>query len=29
MSTMMRFHIYSGYYLMVLYSFRNSCGGLK
>ncbi|MPC64651.1 hypothetical protein E2C01_058769 [Portunus trituberculatus] len=25
-SIMTRFHIYSGYYLVILYSFRNSCG---
>ncbi|MPC20266.1 hypothetical protein E2C01_013204 [Portunus trituberculatus] len=25
-STITRFHIHSGYYLVILYSFRNSCG---
>ncbi|MPC59045.1 hypothetical protein E2C01_053060 [Portunus trituberculatus] len=28
-STMMRFHIHSAYYLVILYSFRNLCGVLK
>ncbi|MPC91390.1 hypothetical protein E2C01_086425 [Portunus trituberculatus] len=28
-STMTRFHIHSGDYLVILYSFRNSCGGFK
>ncbi|MPC55118.1 hypothetical protein E2C01_049049 [Portunus trituberculatus] len=28
-STMTLFHIHSGYYLVILYSFRNSYGGLK
>ncbi|MPC31599.1 hypothetical protein E2C01_024893 [Portunus trituberculatus] len=28
-SNMTRFHIRSAYYLMILYSFRNSCGRLK
>ncbi|MPC28042.1 hypothetical protein E2C01_021233 [Portunus trituberculatus] len=28
-STMTRFHIHSAHYLVVLYSFRNSCKGLK
>ncbi|MPC78436.1 hypothetical protein E2C01_072922 [Portunus trituberculatus] len=28
-STMTRFHIHSTYYLVILHSFRNSCGGLK
>ncbi|MPC61703.1 hypothetical protein E2C01_055777 [Portunus trituberculatus] len=28
-STMTRFHINSGYYLVILYNFRNSCGGLE
>ncbi|MPC67850.1 hypothetical protein E2C01_062036 [Portunus trituberculatus] len=28
-STMTRFHIHSAYYLVILYSFRNSWGGLK
>ncbi|MPC69670.1 hypothetical protein E2C01_063900 [Portunus trituberculatus] len=28
-STMTHFHIPSAYYLVILYSFRNSCGGLK
>ncbi|MPC72165.1 hypothetical protein E2C01_066459 [Portunus trituberculatus] len=26
---MTRFHIHSAYYLVILYSFRNLCGGLK
>ncbi|MPC12454.1 hypothetical protein E2C01_005151 [Portunus trituberculatus] len=26
---MTHFHIHSGYYLVILYSFRNSCAGLK
>ncbi|MPC53905.1 hypothetical protein E2C01_047808 [Portunus trituberculatus] len=25
-SIMARFHIHSGYYLVILYSFRNLCG---
>ncbi|MPC36310.1 hypothetical protein E2C01_029764 [Portunus trituberculatus] len=25
-STMTHFHIHSGYYLVILYSFRNTCG---
>ncbi|MPC27975.1 hypothetical protein E2C01_021168 [Portunus trituberculatus] len=29
LSTMTRFHIYSGYYLVILYNFRNLCEGLK
>ncbi|MPC54114.1 hypothetical protein E2C01_048021 [Portunus trituberculatus] len=28
-STRTRFHIHCGYYLAILYSFRNLCGGLK
>ncbi|MPC81645.1 hypothetical protein E2C01_076273 [Portunus trituberculatus] len=28
-STMTCFHIHSGYYLVILYSFRNSCGSLQ
>ncbi|MPD06197.1 hypothetical protein E2C01_101991 [Portunus trituberculatus] len=28
-STMARFHIPSAHYLVILYSFRNLCGGLK
>ncbi|MPC08722.1 hypothetical protein E2C01_001315 [Portunus trituberculatus] len=28
-STMTRFHIHSTDYLVILYSFRNLCGGLK
>ncbi|MPC64995.1 hypothetical protein E2C01_059118 [Portunus trituberculatus] len=28
-STMTYFHIYSAHYLVILYNFRNSCGGLK
>ncbi|MPC84661.1 hypothetical protein E2C01_079406 [Portunus trituberculatus] len=28
-STMTCFHIHSGYYLVILYSFRNLCGGLE
>ncbi|MPC73583.1 hypothetical protein E2C01_067917 [Portunus trituberculatus] len=27
--TRTRFHIHSGDYLVIFYSFRNSCGGLK
>ncbi|MPC10050.1 hypothetical protein E2C01_002676 [Portunus trituberculatus] len=26
---MTRFHIHSSYYLVILHSFRNSCGGIK
>ncbi|MPC88853.1 hypothetical protein E2C01_083775 [Portunus trituberculatus] len=26
---MTRLHIHSGYYLAILYTFRNWCGGLK
>ncbi|MPC41858.1 hypothetical protein E2C01_035467 [Portunus trituberculatus] len=26
---MTHFHIYSAYYLVILYSFRNLCGGIE
>ncbi|MPD06313.1 hypothetical protein E2C01_102118 [Portunus trituberculatus] len=29
LATMTRFRIHSGYYLVILYSFRNLCGGFK
>ncbi|MPC25769.1 hypothetical protein E2C01_018890 [Portunus trituberculatus] len=28
-STMTRFHIHSAVYLVILYTFRNLCGGLE